>query len=302
MRAFGWLVLLAPLSACGTDTFSSGDGSVDGSSEASLDASTDTGPTIDGTSGEGGAGGIKDVPGLILWLFGANGLQQTGGRVTAWMDQSGKNNNALPPASMVDGASVETRPDYIAQSINSRPGVRFRLDQYYELVIADSQSMRWGTSDFLLEIVARFSNDPIDMQGNALGCLFFKGVLTNNHGPGVLANYFQGGFKFGASATVDSMHTAIGVMPYNDGNGRIYAIRRIGGNLELRVNGGVVGMSANATTDVSESGLPAHLGSLEGGSVNRLDGEIDEVIGVVGSGAASHVGTIEVYLRAKYNL
>src|SRR5256885_697194 len=66
--------------------------------------------------------GVKDVPGLVLWLDGTAGITRDAiDRVSRWADQSGQGNDAV-------AAQAANRPMFVAGSINQQPGIHFGLD------------------------------------------------------------------------------------------------------------------------------------------------------------------------------
>lgn len=89
----------------------------------------------DGGRGAGGDGGIRDAgrpspiasTGPLLWLRADRGVVQTGGRVSAWEDQSGQHRDATQSA-------PELRPELVASALNGMPAVSFDgIDDYLDL-------------------------------------------------------------------------------------------------------------------------------------------------------------------------
>jgi hypothetical protein len=72
--------------------------------------------------------------------------------------------------------------------------------------------------------------------------------------------------------------------------------------LELRIDGAPAAAVTGATGIDTSTDVPAVIGSLAGGSVFRVDGDIDEIIAVEGAGATTHLGVVEDYLTTKYGL
>ena len=75
-----------------------------------------------GNAGNGAGGSDADPPlpqlGLTLWLRADVGVQQNGGRVQVWQDQSGRQTNATQ-------LSVNARPTYLPKGFNGRPTLEF---------------------------------------------------------------------------------------------------------------------------------------------------------------------------------
>jgi hypothetical protein len=89
------------------------------------DAGSGGGPLVGtgGSSSRAGAGGSDTGPaipqvGLLLWLRADLGVQQAGGRVQAWLDQSGNQANAVQTGSNV-------RPEFSTTGLNDLPTLKF---------------------------------------------------------------------------------------------------------------------------------------------------------------------------------
>jgi hypothetical protein len=253
------------------------------------DADDDAGPVFD----------VKKVPGLALWLAGDSGVSDAGGLVLRWADQSGNKNDAT----QVEPVS---QPILVDQSINLQPGVRFTSTRATQLVIGDSGSLRWGTNDFLIVVVARYSNPETSSDVTGAGCLFSKSPAFGS-GPALFANTPPAGSaKYsgtGLAAFLDGSRTVFSSKTgLNDATPHAFAVRRSGGTLELRLDGNVVGTSTVTTANVSALFADVRIGSDSAGSKWRLDGEIAEIVAVGQALRAGDLTAIEAYLKQKYAL
>jgi hypothetical protein len=266
------------------------------------DAGTD-GEGIDGMLADApsdSGGGIGGVPGLVLWLNGGAGVTHdpATNRVSRWADQSGNRNDAVPPG---DGNA----PTYAAQSINHQPGVHFGLIGIPNLTIADSSSLKWGTGDFVVAAVVTFKN-PIGLNNpDGTPCFFAKAANATGVGNGItlLGNSEAGAGASGRIAQSNGTARSVRVLaPLNNGTPHAIALRRNADILELRVDGAVAATTTGAKSIDISTDQAAAIGSLFGGQAFRVDGDIDEVVAVTGTGATSHLGVVESYLIAKYGL
>jgi hypothetical protein len=174
------------------------------------------------------------------------------------------------------------------------------------LVIPDSMSLRWGTGDFAVWTVARFDNNPNDqVNSTRFGTLYSKVTLNQNVniGPLLLANN-PSQAQAGLAGVITAPGNVLGAsMAYNDNQARSYALRRFGSTVELRVNGTqVASIQQNGSIDVSNPNVGVRIGADGDASINRLNGDIAEIIGCKGMIAAQDLTSIEAYLQSKYNL
>jgi hypothetical protein len=240
---------------------------------------------------------VRDVPGLRIWLDGAQGVTKDAqNRVTKWADQSGNANDAA--------AGDNNRPDFVASSFGTLPAIHFGTVRMPLLAIKDAPTLRWGADDYLLEVVAKFTNNP-QSNGDGMPCLFAKGVqgagvalFGNREGSTGSGSGGPGATGRNASTVTSRVVRSTGAL--NDGKPHVIALRRQGNTLDLRVDGAVAATTNNVDTLNVDTQSAVQIGALFGGTAFRLDGEIAEVIAVVGEGSTSHLDQLETYLRAKY--
>lgn len=251
---------------------------------------------FDGSGGDASTDGPpaftpKALPGLVLWLEGSLGLNTAGTKVNKWSDQSGKGNDAT-------AASGSTGP--VTGLLQSKPSLQFNLDSTLEL--ADSATLQWDTGDFLLEMVASYSNTIPDAS-YVYGEFYFK---QTNSGvfPGVV---FVGNSGIDKTAKVgigldNATYVYSSASNLNDGTARLIATRRKGTTLEVRINGVVAGTVTNAgvARDVSAVGSGVRIGGIIG--LTALKGSIAEVIAVKGPTSDGDLAALEAYATKKYGL
>ncbi len=275
----------------------------DADSDASVDVASDAPADTDATPLPSD-GGIASISGLVLWLDAEKAVTHNSqGQVTVWADQSGNGNDAKQ-------SSVASEPTFVASAIGGLPALHFTegTTTGSQLVITDSTTLRWGTGDFLIEVVARFDNQPAGVD-TGIGSFFFKpGAL---YGIILAGNRLPGGnppSTVGLMARIDMQVPGNGnqvdvTTTYNDGVARNYAFRRAGTTLDLRVNGAsVASMTQVGTIDVSAAGINVYLGADDTDTFARLDGDIAEIVAVKGTTSTQDLVTIESTLKAKYGL
>jgi hypothetical protein len=190
-------------------------------------------------------------------------------------------------------------------ALNGRAVIRFD-GQGTSLAIPDSASLRWGTGDFTLEIVASFTNDPA--VGDGYGLLYgkFEGIYPYL-GPSFWANYFAGNSiatTVGGQVRVDESLTGTST-GLNDGQARVYGMRRTGlTHLELRVDGAL--NSARPISIANGDALSSfvYIGGQQtpSGVIQALQGDIAEIVAVGGTLNPVDLVKLETYLKNKYGL
>jgi hypothetical protein len=229
---------------------------------------------------------------LAMWLEASQRIVLDGGnRVAAWRDLSANVNDAVV---RLDGGP--THPTYAL--LNGRPSVRFSSGSLLQ-VADDNTSLRFGSADFTVLVVGRYTNPP---SGNSDALLVGRRCGAFGQGWGLYGNSPPApDTRLVAYVTSNPTYSIDG--GYNDGKVRLLGIRRVADNLELRVNG----MVASPLHDVMGLSLgetcPLAIGVQTGGGDQAfLDGDIHEIVIVKGSLPAIDLGTLESYLKTKYAL
>jgi len=127
----------------------------------------------------------SSLTGLALWLDGHHGLGLTdggtdagdGGPAIEWLDQSGNGNNAIGYGT----------PAIHPTAVDGQPAVHFGGTDY--LLVQDSTSLDWGTSDFVVAIVVQHTT-PVDAGTVPYGTLYSKQIadVAPYTGVGLFAN------------------------------------------------------------------------------------------------------------------
>lgn len=268
----------------------------------------DDGGNVDGGSDTGGGFNVGSLSCLVLWLDAAKGVTQNMGNVSVWADQSGKGNDA--------SQNINNRqPTLVMNGINSLPSLHFNQGMGNQqgngnmLIINDSMSMQWGTGDFAVWVVARYNNIPNSGWATGSGTLFDKApppFSQQSRGVYLMANMFgQQGWAPGVEGAVEATQAndlQQGGM-FNDNTARAYGFRRAGSTLELRVNGmALATKQQQGMVDVSAANQLGHIGAEGDANWRRLNGDIAEIIGCKGSISTQDLGSVDGYLKMKYNL
>ncbi len=243
-----------------------------------------------------------NLPGLALWLDAEHKTTLDGnGRLQTWGDLSGNNNDASQP-------TASSRPGVQSSSINNLPAVHFESQTTGPfLQIADSTSLQWGTGDFSIAIVARFSNNPAMGVTTGAADFYWKSTFNGTLGAGVgfLGNIPQQNYTVlaGLATVFNNSQFVFTTTAYNDGTARLYFTRRAAAKLELRVNGNSIAtQTTTVPLDVSAPGTPVYIGAIGNGVYYRLNGDIAEMIAVKGAITDPDLASLEGYLKAKYGL
>jgi hypothetical protein len=241
-----------------------------------------------------------EPPHIVLLLDAAEGLSQVNGSVSAWIDQSGSGNDAV---------AGSTPPTRIASAVHGHPAVHFEGGSW--MSVADSPSLRFGTGDFTVEVVARHNrvlSTAVTGYGRTIGygMLYGKSEIPEPFaGVCLFVNVPQPvpSTKFGVQTSY--YHYVVSTSDgLNDGKPHLFGARRVGTTLEVRLDGVAQGRLADAGDDVSATGRPAFLGGHpeDRGTIQQLKGDIAEIV-VIQDGMTPRVlATLEGELLAKFGL
>jgi hypothetical protein len=248
----------------------------------------------------------KDLPGLALWLDGAQGTTFDGSaKLTSWVDQSGNANNATIVAPCVGPARA-------ASSLNGHDTLAFSGSAGVGacLTIADAASLQFGTTDFGIFLVTRYTNVPaISGTSTTQSAVFWKKYL-----PGAPPQQlFTGVIMYGndtSKANLQVLQTNLSgnqvastTASLNDNNFRRLGATRRALDLEVWINGASDAKVVLATTtNVSEPAQPLYIGGNGAGAGGWLLGNIAEVVAVKGTLTNAQIVQLDAYLKAKYGL
>lgn len=303
-RLFGAAWLLASMVACGGDSVVTPTQDAAPNDGATTDATADSSPIVDAaadaladspTDSPADAGfNLGTVPGLVLWLDGSKGVTADGnGKVSKWADQSGNGNDAVQATSAV-------QPTAVAQGINNKPSIRFTTNPnsspFPHLSVPDAASLRFGTADFFIAAVAKWSNT------SSFGMIVSKQAVAS---PFAGYAYYMSFPTAGKAGGQLDANTNVGstLANLNDNTPRQFAFARSGGTASIRINGVSDGTLSNTSVNSDAMGVPLSIGGLAGSNgLHPLQGDIAELVIVSGNLTSGNRDAIEAYLKAKYGL
>jgi hypothetical protein len=291
-------------------------------SSAGNDAHDVAGASSGGFGGEGGHHSVKslspaEVEKVVLWLRASpqTCVRDDDQRISVWLDASGNGNDAKPDTSLLP-------PRYISDETGDHDVVRFTPLESLEsahlperLLIADDESLHIADGDFSILLVGKFSNSDNPAVVDADNTVLYNGAGTllakQEHSepyPGILwmANY-PSPFGRVRAQTRLAVQLELGgamAMSYSDqmnqGDLRLYGLRRRGTDLGLFVNGEREGGThVAADTNLSAVNFPVVLG---GEPVQPLRGDIAEVVLVKGALSDAEQEGLQTYLMETYGL
>jgi hypothetical protein len=303
--------------------------SPDGGAVSDGSSSQDGAPVDDGSVGDGSSGSdaSTDAPGdalttdasdasssdaadaatwsptdlgasLVTWLDASRSVAvDVSSLVSSWGDSSGTGNNAV--------AAGAARPTRTSAALNGRSVITFHGTSTY-LSITDSASLQWGTGNWTVVVVARYSNAPgFTPAGSAT---FWSKTDSGIPRHGV---QFQGNTTSAVLDTaVSRLNTNVldGTNPFNDSVWRVYSARRVVDTLQIRVNGNVEATSpataSIAAENVDQVGQPVYIGgtNVSGTPYGLMIGDIAEMVAVKGALSDVNLGKLEAYLKTRYAL
>jgi len=302
-------VLLAVLgawaTACGGKLELDDAGTVDAAPAA--DAHVDATPPLDASAPDvaavetGGPFTPASLANLVLWLDASHLVKtDTSGRVLGWGDQSSFKNDAA--------ASISGAPTLLQTGIHGLASIHFDPSATAPLymLIADSPSLRWGAGDFLVAVLARYTNNPANGYTTGAASFFFKSTFSGSSGSGVslwgnvpLSN---GSVADGLLMLEDAKTYAVDKTGYHDGVARLFVARRQAQTMDLRVNGATTATQAEpSSVDVSATGTPVIIGALAQ-TYYRIFGDVSEIVALKGATVPSDLAALESYFETKYGL
>jgi len=270
------------------------------------------GASAGGEDASAGAGGEGDTPtvglepgafdNLALWLEASDSSCSLGAdnRVSWCRDLSGKGNHAFQSDPLL-------KPKYGAALVNGRPALTFDGEPSV-MIVADHASLQFGSDEFMYLVVARWRNEaePSAAYGGYGSLLAKVEAASPYRGVALLANYPAVFPDLPALRRFAVQLEASGglVLSYsnylNDDAFRVYAARRVGERLEMRINGEVQAATQIAIElDVSAKGQALWIGGPKG---QQLRGDIAEIIALKGAIGEVGLDRLESHLLRKFGL
>jgi len=248
----------------------------------------------------------KDLPGLAVWLDSTVGAMfDVNTKLTSWADQSGNGNNATikPPC---------IGPARAANSLNGHDTLAFTGSGAVGacVTIADATSLQFGTNDFAIFVVARYTNVPNVLFSSTSTANLWEKYLPEQKPPG---NPFVG-VRLIANTLSDSKlriqqnnfsdpWTESATASLNDNVFRRLGGTRRGVTMEVWIDGASDGSVALASSlDVSQPGQSASIGGDPVQNISWLQGNIAEVVAVKGTLSDPQIKQLDGYFKAKHGL
>jgi hypothetical protein len=218
---------------------------------------------------------------LALWLDPSN-LGPPGSKVDTWCDQSGHVNDAY---------ALFELPTVTADGIELAYGTTGA-----GLAIGNDPSIDFGASDFLVLIVVGIT------QGSEGRTIFLKSDGATMFPKQVGLEWLVSGSDGLRLMGEVNETTAVSPVATDPGPVRLYGLRRVNDQVELRINGVIVKTTPLATPGAStENGRDVFIGESGSGdpfSVNTLHA----VVVIRGALDSTEVGTLEGYLLGAFGL
>jgi hypothetical protein len=226
--------------------------------------------------------------GLALWLDSSN-LGPVGSRVSTWCDQSGKANHAIAD-------NTDALPQVILQGVTFAYGMRNAA--FY---VPDSPAIDLGADDFLVLVVGGISRDQ------EAKSLFRKYELVGGAPKQVALEWlFQGesiGYRLVGLLNETSLVSGIATPTNLVVPERLYALRRSGDQVELRINGQIVSKVPSLGTPGASTRNEGDLYIGEWGNYNNVPIETLSAVVVVRGTTSDHdVGELEADLIEAFAL
>ena len=241
------------------------------------------------------------LPGLTVWLDNRVGLNFDGSaKLTSWVDQSGNGNNGVvtaPCAGPSRAVGSLAGQDTLLFSETGGVGTC--------VAIADAATIEFGTGDFAVFMVARYTNTPDALGAGDATPNFFSKIQNASPGTGV--------HLFGNTSTEAKMqfwennivgNSVVGATPgLNDNVFRRIGATRRGLDLEVWVQGVSDGkIVLGSALDLSQPGRPLNLGGVPESYRSSLHGNIAEVIVVKGNLTNAQLADLDTYFKTKHGL
>lgn len=240
-----------------------------------------------GPAGIGSGDGVTS-PRNVLWLRADAGTTVTGGKVSAWNDQSGNGFSAIQ-------ATGSLQPSFTTSNanLNNQPSINFGPTNAnnIHLAIADD-ALFDGSSEMSFFVVLRTTSTTS-----------IQGFLNKRTGSGVNQSYrfyrdgtdFKGDISDGASFSIGSANSTNYVFS------SVYD-QSLSGNRLLTYTNSVNAVGTAVTTSLANTNSPLYIGNFNLSDNRSFDGDIAEVIIFNEALSAPERVVLENYLAQKYSI
>lgn len=244
---------------------------------------------------------------VVLWLDPTS-VVTAANLVGTWNDLS-----ASSPKNTAKQTNSMYQPTVSKSAANGHDAVHFSIagGSCRHLEIPDAASLRWDGSDFAIELVGRYVNNPtnnaVPIDNQAVFWTKQSTTIPDKPGVRLIGNpppftpqttaAYAETYKAYDEASLGPLSSQTGL---NDGAFHIFGLRYIGVHLlEVRVDGKAGTKADVGAATVSNPGVPVAIGG-EVNNTNCVDGDIAEVVAYKGTLSDEDVKKLEDYFRAKY--
>jgi len=222
-----------------------------------------------------------------LWVKANTGVTTDANGVNQWNDLSGNVNN------LVQSGGSPFEPQLVPNVINGQPVIRFAATNETFMQAADSPTLEI-TNDLTVFAVINFAT----LAGGTNGMIVSK---TGNNNIADPYDYYANSSSVlllrGNGATSQSVNSS--TLP-SVGSPHLLDVTMQGTSVSHRLDGNTNG-TGTLSTAIADSGSPLYIGTRYD-QVNRLTGDLAELI-VIGSALSAYdVSSVENYLAAEYHL
>ena len=234
------------------------------------------------------------LPQTVLWLDAAKGFRVTDNPPSAeWLDQSGNQNHARQ-------TMATSIPAFTPDAVGRLPTITFDGQKTF-LKVDDAPSLRFGTGDYAVVVIARSTNRSVEHEP-----IFFhkREGADPNRGHALYLHTLLGQSGGQIVAQDDLNRRATSTRAYNDGRFHLFVMRRAGTTLTLRIDAETIGWAAEApSVNVDAPGRALMIGDqgYDPGT-QPLDGDVAELIAVRGPVRDQQLMELEAGLMLKYGL
>lgn len=255
-----------------------GSSTADGGADAASDSASDAPAAFD----------PKSIPGLVLWLDPAAGVTETGGKVSAWKDQS---------ASSITVTQTNAANQPAKGNVGGKPVIAGTATTWLEASgTAVGTKLDFGDGDMLAELVV-----STEVTSVGLGGVLYKVIedVAPYDGLQMYGNISLDG-KPGIGLDGDSLLLKAAAGNMADGKLHLVGFRRSGDRLYLSLDGvaGVATPPSSSNKRAVDNTSPLRVGGRPSG-VHSIVHKLGDVVIYKGAVAPAQVTELEAYLKAK---